>query len=227
MRDDETILEYDRKIRKLANEASLIGDPFKENRLVRKVLRSLNKKIYVKSIVIAKANDIDKMTLNEVIDSLCIFETEMEVEVNESSVNNQNIAFTGETGKQVFYAGVSNDVPTPAVKEDDIYLLKDLMGPVQTPSHKGKRYIFVCVDDYSRFSWVDFLRKKSNTFESFQKLCSKVMTEREEKIQKIIRFRNVHGGAFENKYFVEFCDKQGIHHEFSDPKAPQQNGVVE
>ncbi|KAG9446372.1 hypothetical protein H6P81_012500 [Aristolochia fimbriata] len=100
MRDDETILEYGGKIRKLAKEARLLGDPFPENRLVRKILRSLNKKFSVKSIVITEANNIDKMTLNEVIGSLCTFETEMEAEINVSSVNDQNIAFAGETRKE-------------------------------------------------------------------------------------------------------------------------------
>ncbi|KAG9444874.1 hypothetical protein H6P81_016214 [Aristolochia fimbriata] len=103
----------------------------------------------------------------------------------------------------------------------------DLMGPVCTPSHKGKRYIFVCVDDFSRFCWVNFLREKSDTFESFQRLCSKVMVEKGTAIQKIIRLRSDHGKEFENKNFGDYCDKEGIHHEFSAPKTPQQNGVVE
>jgi len=34
----------------------------------------------------------------------------------------------------------------------------DLMGPVQTESLSGKRYIMVLVDDYSRFTWMRFLR---------------------------------------------------------------------
>ncbi|KAG9441836.1 hypothetical protein H6P81_017690 [Aristolochia fimbriata] len=100
MRDDETILEYDGKIRKLANEARQLGDPFPENTLVRKVLRSLNKIFSMKSIVITVANNMDKMTLNEVIGSLCTFETEMEAEGNVSSMNDQNIAFSGETRKE-------------------------------------------------------------------------------------------------------------------------------
>ncbi|KAG9459211.1 hypothetical protein H6P81_003719 [Aristolochia fimbriata] len=103
----------------------------------------------------------------------------------------------------------------------------DLIGPVRTPSHKGKRYIFVYVDDFSRFCWVDFLREKSDTFASFQRLCSKVIMEKGETIQKIMRLRSDHGKEFENKDFAEFCDKRGIHHEFSAPKTPQQNGVVE
>ncbi|XP_056843312.1 uncharacterized protein LOC130495810 [Raphanus sativus] len=36
----------------------------------------------------------------------------------------------------------------------------DLMGPIQTESIGGRRYIFVLVDDFSRFTWVRFLREK-------------------------------------------------------------------
>lgn len=37
----------------------------------------------------------------------------------------------------------------------------DLLGPVQIESLNGKKYIFVLVDDFSRFTWVRFLREKS------------------------------------------------------------------
>ena len=33
----------------------------------------------------------------------------------------------------------------------------DLMGPMQVQSLDGKRYACVCVDDYSRYTWVKFL----------------------------------------------------------------------
>ena len=36
-----------------------------------------------------------------------------------------------------------------------------------------------------------------------------------------------HGKEFENKQFEEFCDEVGITHNFSAPRTPQQNGVVE
>jgi hypothetical protein len=35
----------------------------------------------------------------------------------------------------------------------------DLMGPMQVESFGGKKYIFVCVDDYSRYTWVRFIRE--------------------------------------------------------------------
>ena len=37
----------------------------------------------------------------------------------------------------------------------------DLMELMQVESIAGKRYIYVFVDDFSRFSWMNFLRDKS------------------------------------------------------------------
>ncbi|GJW64650.1 retrovirus-related pol polyprotein from transposon TNT 1-94 [Tanacetum coccineum] len=39
----------------------------------------------------------------------------------------------------------------------------DLCGPMRVQSIKGKKYILVIVDDYSRFIWVKFLRSKDET----------------------------------------------------------------
>jgi len=36
-----------------------------------------------------------------------------------------------------------------------------------------------------------------------------------------------HKGEFQNEKFSSFCEKLGIFHNFSAPKTPQQNGVVE
>ncbi|XP_073025191.1 uncharacterized protein [Primulina eburnea] len=38
----------------------------------------------------------------------------------------------------------------------------------------GKKDSFVCVDDFSRFTWVSFLREKSDTFAVFKKLHAKI-----------------------------------------------------
>ncbi|GKD50335.1 retrovirus-related pol polyprotein from transposon TNT 1-94 [Tanacetum coccineum] len=43
--------------------------------------------------------------------------------------------------------------------QEKLYLLDmDLCGPMRVASINGKRYILVIVDDYSRFTWVRFLR---------------------------------------------------------------------
>ncbi|KAG9458847.1 hypothetical protein H6P81_003355 [Aristolochia fimbriata] len=101
------------------------------------------------------------------------------------------------------------------------------LGLVQTESIVGKRYVLVCVDDFSRFTWVEFIREKSDTYKVFASLCRRLMTEKNVLIGKIIRIRSDHGREFENNQFAKFCEKKGISHEFSAPKTPQQNGVFE
>ncbi|GKC50122.1 retrovirus-related pol polyprotein from transposon TNT 1-94 [Tanacetum coccineum] len=42
----------------------------------------------------------------------------------------------------------------------------DLCGPMRVQTINGKKYILVIVDDYSRFTWVKFLRLKDETLEN-------------------------------------------------------------
>nr|GFB14538.1 hypothetical protein [Tanacetum cinerariifolium] len=50
--------------------------------------------------------------------------------------------------------------------QEKLYLLHmDLCGPMRVESVNGKKYILVIVDDYSRFTWVKFLRSKDETLD--------------------------------------------------------------
>jgi Reverse transcriptase (RNA-dependent DNA polymerase) len=44
---------------------------------------------------------------------------------------------------------------------------------------------------------------------------------------KINTIRSDHGGEFENAQFDDLCSKRGYRHEYSAPRTPKQNGVVE
>jgi hypothetical protein len=78
----------------------------------------------------------------------------------------------------------------------------DLMGPMQVESLGGKRYAFVVVDDFSRYTWISFIREKSETFDVFKELCQKIQREKE---TTVVRIRSDHGKEFENSKFSEFC----------------------
>nr|GEY11928.1 integrase, catalytic region, zinc finger, CCHC-type, peptidase aspartic, catalytic [Tanacetum cinerariifolium] len=45
-------------------------------------------------------------------------------------------------------------------------LYTDLCGPMRVQTINGKKYILVIVDDYSRFTWVKFLRSKDETLDT-------------------------------------------------------------
>ena len=50
----------------------------------------------------------------------------------------------------------------------------DVMGPLQIDILGGKRYAFVVADDFYGYTWMDFLREKSYTFEVFKDLCQSI-----------------------------------------------------
>jgi len=91
-------------------------------------------------------------------------------------------------------------------------------------SYGGNYYALVIVDDYSRFTWIIFLAHKRDAFHAFKKLEKIIQNKKNLNIASI---RSDHGRKFENKDFELFCDKNGVEHNFSAPRTPQQNGVVE
>ena len=88
----------------------------------------------------------------------------------------------------------------------------------------GNYYALVIVDDFSRYTWTLFLESKSDAFFAFKKLARGLQNTRNNSIGSI---RSDHGGEFQNEKFSKFCEKTGILHNFSTPRNPQQNGVVE
>jgi len=54
-----------------------------------------------------------------------------------------------------------------------------LMGPMQVESLGGKKYAYVVVDDFSKYTWVNFIWKKSDVFEVFKDLCLRLQREKE------------------------------------------------
>lgn len=100
----------------------------------------------------------------------------------------------------------------------------DLFWPTRTASIGEKRYAFVIVNDYSRFTWVIFLSHKDEALRKFDIFCKKVEREKRYLISTI---QSDHGGEFESRAFEDFCNDQGDTHNFFAPRSPQQNGVVE
>ena len=94
----------------------------------------------------------------------------------------------------------------------------DLMGPTRTESLGGKRYTMVVVDDFLRYSWVEFLREKSEACDKMERLCMRLQNE---KGVPIVKIKSDHGKEFENTKFEAFCNEHGIKKEFSAPKTPQ------
>nr|GEY90263.1 retrovirus-related Pol polyprotein from transposon TNT 1-94 [Tanacetum cinerariifolium] len=101
----------------------------------------------------------------------------------------------------------------------------DLFGPSAVRSYEGNRYTLVIVDDYFRYTWTRFLKDKTEAFDQFKIFSRKIQNQLG---CSIVSIRTDHGREFDNEVqFGEFCNDNGITHNFSAPRTPQSNGVVE
>ncbi|XP_070032745.1 uncharacterized protein [Nicotiana tomentosiformis] len=100
----------------------------------------------------------------------------------------------------------------------------DLCGLMRVASRGGKKYIFVIVDDYSRFTWTLFLRTKDETFGVFVAFVKRIQVNMGNNVACI---GSDYGTEFDNAKFDEFCTENGITHNFSPLRTPQQNDIVE
>ncbi|KAI3732720.1 hypothetical protein L1987_63927 [Smallanthus sonchifolius] len=100
----------------------------------------------------------------------------------------------------------------------------DLFGPTNVMSMGKKSYCLVITDDYTRFSWVYFLRTKDETAEILKSYILRVENQSNQKV-KIIRCDQ--GIKFKNHTLNCFCESKGIERQYSAPRTPQQNGVAE
>ncbi|GJW86037.1 retrovirus-related pol polyprotein from transposon TNT 1-94 [Tanacetum coccineum] len=109
--------------------------------------------------------------------------------------------------------------------QEKLYLLHmDLCGPMRVASVNGKKYILVIVDDYSRFTWVKFLRSKDEAPNFIIKFLKMIQLRLKVHVRRI---RTDNGTEFVNQTLCEYYEKVGISHETSVARSPQQNDVVE
>ncbi|BBH09623.1 ADP glucose pyrophosphorylase large subunit 1 [Prunus dulcis] len=100
----------------------------------------------------------------------------------------------------------------------------DVCGPMNTTSTGGNRYFLTFIDDYSRKTWVYFLKYKSEVFDYFK--VFKALAEKQSGCA-LKTLRSDQGGEFSSNVFENFLKENGIKHQFTARYTPQQNGVAE
>nr|GEY91116.1 integrase, catalytic region, zinc finger, CCHC-type, peptidase aspartic, catalytic [Tanacetum cinerariifolium] len=114
--------------------------------------------------------------------------------------------------------------PVPNSRQRLHLLHMDLCGPMRIASINGKRYVLVIVDDYSRYTWVHFLRSKDEAPKVIIKFLKRITILLQ---SPIIIIRTDNDTEFKNQVLIEYFDTVGISQQMSSVRTPQQNGVVE
>lgn len=100
----------------------------------------------------------------------------------------------------------------------------DLCGPMENKSIGGARYMLTFTDDFSRKTFLYFLKEKSQVYKIFTEFRKRVEIETESKIKCI---RSDNGMEYMSAIFDDYCKQNGIQHQLTCVYTPQQNGVAE
>lgn len=125
----------------------------------------------------------------------------------------------GKHAKAVFPHSVSGRSEKPL---DLVH--SDVCGKLNSTSWGGAEYFLTFIDDCTHYTWTYVLKRKSEVFDAFLKW--KALVERSSG-QKLRAIRTDNGGEYVSTKFNDYLESNGIRHELTVPKTPQQNGTAE
>ncbi|CAN1844804.1 Retrovirus-related Pol polyprotein from transposon TNT 1-94 [Linum perenne] len=100
----------------------------------------------------------------------------------------------------------------------------DLWGLAPVTSRLGFRYFALFIDHHTRFTWIYFLRHKSELLTAAKEFVAMIHTQFGSTIKT---FRSDPGGEFTSHALHEFYRSHGILYQQSCPGVSEQNGLVE
>ncbi|RVW87252.1 Retrovirus-related Pol polyprotein from transposon RE1 [Vitis vinifera] len=100
----------------------------------------------------------------------------------------------------------------------------DVWGPCPVTSQTGFRYFVTFVDDFSRMTWIYFMKNRSEVFSHFCVFSAKIKTQYDVSV-KILRSDN--GKEYVSNSFQNYMSHNGILHQTSCVDTSSQNGVTE
>lgn len=134
---------------------------------------------------------------------------------------------TSKSSCQVCCEGKQTRLPFPTgTRATEILQIvhSDICGPMECKSVGGARYFLLFIDDYTRMTFIYFLKAKSETLTYFKEFKSMVENYQNKRI-KILRTDN--GCEYCSKDFEDFLKREGVIHQKTNPYTPEQNGLSE
>lgn len=100
----------------------------------------------------------------------------------------------------------------------------DLCGPIAPTGLRGVKYILTFIDDYSHFTVMFGLVRKTEVYQFFREFEARVTNRFS---LKICFLRCDNGTEFVNNAMKQLCAEKGIKYELTIPGTPELNGVAE
>jgi len=112
MKDKETIAEMFTRFTDITNSLIALGKKYSQVEMVRKLLRALTSDWEKKTTAIEEANDISKLTVEDLIGNLMAYEVQLEDRKKDDEPKNKSLAFKAS----------ENEEDTDSDEEDEIAL---------------------------------------------------------------------------------------------------------
>jgi len=121
---------------------------------------------------------------------------------------------------------VKNPFPSSDNKAKGILdiIHSDVCGPMSVSSHSKYVYYDSFIDDYSRKTWIYFLKYKDEVFGKFKEFKALIENHFEKKMKTL---RSNNGGEFTLGEFNDLSTSLGNKRELSPPYNLQHNSIVE
>ena len=100
----------------------------------------------------------------------------------------------------------------------------DVCGKMSVASNGGAYYFLTFIDDATRYTWVYILKTKAAVYEKFREWKAEVEKSFGKELKTL---RTDNGGEYTSREFASYLKEEGIRHETTVPKTPEQNGVAE
>ena len=100
----------------------------------------------------------------------------------------------------------------------------DICDKINAKSLSGAKYFLTFIDDCTCYVWVYVLKCKDQVLEMF--LEWKALVEKSTG-QKLKMLRTDNGGEYTCTKFHQYLKREGIRHQLTIPKTPEENGVAE
>ncbi|XP_031131738.1 uncharacterized protein LOC116033121 [Ipomoea triloba] len=107
---------------------------------------------------------------------------------------------------------------------DKGYLVEFIKDKCRVKEESTKKTVLTGRRKKNMYTWTIFINKKNEVEQRLPELLQQLQNEKDAKISKI---RTDRGTEFVNGVIQAYCSSQGILHQLSAARTPQQNGVAE
>ncbi|CAB1113285.1 unnamed protein product [Ectocarpus sp. CCAP 1310/34] len=133
-------------------------------------------------------------------------------------------ACTGCSMSKAFKKGIAHETKCRSDKKLGRVFV-DLGGRKDVASVGGNHYPMIVKDDFTRRTWIYFLKSKSDAASAFRSFLASVLADGIPSLVEIVRSDN--GGEVVRGEFASVCNELLIKQEFTPAYSPQYNGVAE